>query len=209
MAKEHQRRRHKSTTSKACPFLQIPREIRDIIYRHLLLDIVHGIQPQYYGGVTSGRLHTGIMRTCRKVYEEALAGKHDPKNSLLNSAHNIRHTDDQLLSPVLYSENLFRYKTRSDCIHSRRELGIRIINGQFSKLQKVEIAISPVHCCLYVRDILKMITHIKGLGCRLKTFHLDFCLNDDEGWSSPMRDKPLISEVSGSRVRRFQCSCSR
>lgn len=71
------RGRGKIVTLKECLFLKLPREIRDMIYRDLLLDEKDGIQPQYHGLMqnnNSRRLHSSILRTCRSVYEEAIAG---------------------------------------------------------------------------------------------------------------------------------------
>ena len=112
----------------------------------------------------------------------------------------IQQADNRLLLLVLYSENLFHYKTRSDCVHAWRPLGIRISNSQFSRIQKIEIAISPIQCCLYERDILKMIAYVEGLRCHLKTLHLDFCLNDHEARSWEIRERPPVWQVSGSEV---------
>ena len=75
--KPQQRSRRKITASKRCRLPELPREVRDMIYRHLLLDAKDGIQPQYHGLLRaddSQRLHINIMRTCWEVYREASAG---------------------------------------------------------------------------------------------------------------------------------------
>lgn len=67
---------HDNTGGK-CYFLLSPREIRDLVYRHLLLDEKHGIFPQYRSCLRSGNarpVYVGILGTCRQVYNEALPG---------------------------------------------------------------------------------------------------------------------------------------
>ena len=181
-------------------FLDLPDRVRRLIYGCLLWDPVDGIQPQYKGALheyvlccsqavlsslqpcpesririspapsvilihhddgkaqsltyaifTSGKsLDTSILRVSRQIYEEAW--------------------------PALYHDNLYRYNTRADCEHLQRPLGIKIPDNHFNRIQRVEIGIHPIHCCLYIRDLLKIVNYVQTLGATLKTFVLDMHL---------------------------------
>ena len=66
--------------------LTLPLEIRNFVYRELLVDRNHARRPQLYGEGAETALHTAILCTCRQIYDEA--------------------------ATILYKENIFLYRTR-------------------------------------------------------------------------------------------------
>ena len=70
----------------------------------------------------------------------------------------------------------------------------------FSRIQKVEIGIHPVHCCLFIRDFLKIISYVQTLGAILKTFSLDLRLI---GHAIREEQMDQIMEVGRSMVCGF------
>ena len=43
----------------------------------------------------------------------------------------------------------------------------------FNRIQKVEVGVHPIHCCLFIRDFVKIISYVQTLGATLRTFILD------------------------------------
>lgn len=69
-------------------FQRVPRELRDQIYRELLVNNVHSVRllGSWRGEPPVGnRLHPAILRTCKQAYTEAFA--------------------------MLYEENVFRFSS--------------------------------------------------------------------------------------------------
>lgn len=52
-------------------FLTLPLELRNMVYRELLVDKDHARKPQPYGPKAKETLHKTILCTCRQIYEEA------------------------------------------------------------------------------------------------------------------------------------------
>ena len=130
------------------------------------------------GILISQNLHTDILRVSRQIYEEAW--------------------------PALYQDNVYRYNIRADCEHLQRPLGIKMPDFAFSRIQKVEIGIHPVHCCLFIRDFLKIISYVQTLGAILKTFSLDLRLI---GHAIREEQMDQIMEVGRSMVCGFLLKC--
>lgn len=70
----------------------------------------------------------------------------------------------------------------------------------FNRIQKVQIAITPIHCCPFIPDCVTIIAYVRNLGATLKTLHLDFyqvraVANNDE-----YED---FLEIAISKVRDF------
>ena len=79
---------HSAENIKMVSFFQkVPRELRDQIYRELLVDNVHSVDPNGGRGldrrIAKKQLCPAILRTCQQAYAEALA--------------------------MLYEENVFRF----------------------------------------------------------------------------------------------------
>ena len=67
-------------------FEKLPREIRDKIYRLLLVDEVNAIRLDLSG--SPKRLHPAILRACKQTYEEAISMLYEKNNFLF-----MRRTD--------------------------------------------------------------------------------------------------------------------
>ena len=72
-------------------FTRLPRELREKVYKDLLLDEKNGVEPQgtFPPGKKVRRIYPEILRACKQAYAEAIV--------------------------VLYEQNLFRFEYRGPC----------------------------------------------------------------------------------------------
>lgn len=163
-------------------FQKVPRELRDQIYRELLVDNVHSVDPKLRLDNTTVKkqLCPAILRTCKQAYAEALA--------------------------VLYEENVFRFnwyllaecsydilaeynlsKARLDRIKKVRSPYPQIVIAKRVGYQ-LEIvyrgearAMSDDEIISVIDEILEVFNLVRSLRCSLKTLHIYF---DFDFWNS-------------------------